>query len=615
MTLVVGNRRTWIFLFLRVFLVCPLFAISFAASVRAQTTTYTYKGLPLTCLTPAPPCLTYTITGSFTVAQPLKPNSGVTFIAPLSFSFTNGQTTITNTDTVFNFHGVTNGVYTGGAPTPGPAFLIISTDSVGNITAWNIDMAKLDPDQTTYTELGTFSLPGDAEDVTFQSVLPVASVPPLQEALVDSSPGTWTSSAQLKITTLILIPFTATTGQPYAAAVAATGGTPPYTWFLLGSPPAGLDINPSTGVVSGTPTEPGPDLPLDLEDPGIPPGILGSFIDVEVEDSAGQTAKNTYYLEIFGEPIHQNLSNQEKDQFFYQALQHAGWAATGIALLTLPVCDANPLCVNLAGGLVEGAGKLAISEALSSIDPPDSNFTSLVSPPTVPVDVITAQVGISQTQADAANAFLTNLQEQESLRWAFYISIDRAQGALDASNTEWELKQLQWAKHFALQLAALIDAEKTLRSNLALLIGQSFSVTQQQIGVIQNAVQSGDLPAAVSSMLINSGMSNLDLARMINLLKVEDWSSVPTGFPALLTDANGNSSEQAGSNALRNFVADTNGDLQVTCSDLAVVKKAFGRTVGVSGYDVRADVNADGVVNVIDLSIVAKQLPSGTVCQ
>ena len=42
-------------------------------------------------------------------------------------------------------------------------------------------------------------------------------------------------------------------GYPYSAALAATGGTPPYTWTATGLA-AGLSLNAATGVVSGTPT-------------------------------------------------------------------------------------------------------------------------------------------------------------------------------------------------------------------------------------------------------------------------------------------------------------------------------------------------------------------------
>ncbi len=46
-----------------------------------------------------------------------------------------------------------------------------------------------------------------------------------------------------------------TVGVPYAQAVVASGGTPPYTFSVAsGSPPAWATLDSSTGVISGTPT-------------------------------------------------------------------------------------------------------------------------------------------------------------------------------------------------------------------------------------------------------------------------------------------------------------------------------------------------------------------------
>jgi hypothetical protein len=53
----------------------------------------------------------------------------------------------------------------------------------------------------------------------------------------------------------------------------------------------------------------------------------------------------------------------------------------------------------------------------------------------------------------------------------------------------------------------------------------------------------------------------------------------------------------------------------VNCVDLDAVKASFGKKLGQPGLNPNADVNGDGVVNVLDLSIVAKQVPAGTVCK
>jgi hypothetical protein len=59
---------------------------------------------------------------------------------------------------------------------------------------------------------------------------------------------------------------------------------------------------------------------------------------------------------------------------------------------------------------------------------------------------------------------------------------------------------------------------------------------------------------------------------------------------------------------------DVNGDGVVNCTDVALVKAAFGTHLGQPGFNPNADVNNDSVVNIIDLAFVTRLLPAGTNC-
>lgn len=61
-------------------------------------------------------------------------------------------------------------------------------------------------------------------------------------------------------------------------------------------------------------------------------------------------------------------------------------------------------------------------------------------------------------------------------------------------------------------------------------------------------------------------------------------------------------------------LGDLDADGSVRCADLSIVKAALGKRSGTTGYDLRADLDRNAVVDVRDLSTVARGLPRNVVC-
>jgi len=59
---------------------------------------------------------------------------------------------------------------------------------------------------------------------------------------------------------------------------------------------------------------------------------------------------------------------------------------------------------------------------------------------------------------------------------------------------------------------------------------------------------------------------------------------------------------------------DANGDGAVDCADIALVRTSFGKRAGQPGFDARADLTGDGVVDARDLNYVAQRVTPGTSC-
>jgi hypothetical protein len=104
----------------------------------------------------------------------------------------------------------------------------------------------------TVSSSGLFVAPAAKSTTTVQIVAASVAQPTAQATTTITV--TSNSASDLKISTSSVPP--ASKGIPYTTSLAATGGIVPYQWSVAsGSLPNGLQLNSSTGVISGSPTQ------------------------------------------------------------------------------------------------------------------------------------------------------------------------------------------------------------------------------------------------------------------------------------------------------------------------------------------------------------------------
>ena len=150
-----------------------------------------------------------------------------------------------------------------------------------------------------------------------------------------------------------------TVGVPYSAFVSAAGGTAPFTWLLQsGSLPNGLALNPATGEISGTTTNPLGNFTFQLRatDSATPlPGSATRQLSIRVapaggagslgrNDSAGNAtplSNGTYAASI--SPLADPLDMANPDNDIYRVVANGGAIVTVEVTAQLLMPRSSPL--------------------------------------------------------------------------------------------------------------------------------------------------------------------------------------------------------------------------------------------------------------------------------
>jgi len=217
---------------------------------------------------------------------------------------------------------------------------------------------------------------------------------------------TLTVLSALSITTTAFDPPTATVGVGYAAqqAVAATGGTTPYSWSASGLP-GGMSINSSSGAPYGTPTVSGTfNVTVTVTDSSSPQKTASKVLSLSV--LSGFSISNTAF-----NPATATIGTGYAAQ---QAVTATGgqtpyiWSASG-----LPI----GMAINSSSGAPYGtptvSGTFNVTVTAKDSGSPQktaSKVLSLIVTPTVQPDLIIQNVTFSPSSVAAGNSFTVNFR-------------------------------------------------------------------------------------------------------------------------------------------------------------------------------------------------------------
>ncbi|HUN37855.1 MAG TPA: putative Ig domain-containing protein [Trebonia sp.] len=223
---------------------------------------------------------TFTSTATSQTVTGLTPGTSYTFkVAAINAAGTGPASAMSSAVTVNAGPSFTFGTPPNGEVSVAYSDSLTATGGTGALT-WSVSSGTLPPGLSLNSATGLLSgTPTTSGRYTFTV------------QVADTFGGTATQTVTIVIAAVPTLsnpaPASGQTGVAYSNGLAVTGGTAPYTWSVsAGSLPPGLSLNPTTGVISGTPTAVG----------------LYTFT-VQVTDAFGLTATQTLSIGVTAGPL------------------------------------------------------------------------------------------------------------------------------------------------------------------------------------------------------------------------------------------------------------------------------------------------------------------------
>ncbi len=419
----------------------------------------------------------------------------------------------------------------------------------------------------------------------------------------DSSSPALTSTKALSITIIPALSITTSaltngvTSAVYSATLASSGGVAPVTWSItVGTLPAGLSLNASTGAITGTPTTAGTsNITVQAVDSGTPSQTVTKALSITIIQQLVITTAS--------------LPAGAVNSTYNQTLQSTG----GVASLTWSVSAGS-----LPAGLSLNSGTGAITGTATTAS--TSNFTIQAVDSGTPQQTVTKALSItinpplSVTTTSLANGVVATPYNQtlqssggvSPITWS--VTVGALPGGLTLNTTTGAITgspNAQGTVNFTVQAADSSSPQQTATKALSIstTLGP-LAVTPATLpqGAISEAYPStslaatGGLPAYAWSITAGALPGGLTLNGSTGAITGTPTASGTFTFTAQVKDSLNNT-------ATGNFSITTNPVLAVTTSSLPSGTQGTGYT--------STNLSASGGITPYNWSITAGSLPTG----
>jgi hypothetical protein len=209
-------------------------------------------------------------------------------------------------------------------------------------------------------------------------------------------------------------------------------------------------------------------------------------------------------------------------------------AGVVVALTCVP--PFTPLCIGLIIGGAAAGGGGAVSGFIGA-EPADSNFTVIAVPNIATIPPLVPGGNLTAAEANAFNALYANEAAIIGIGTAAVTSANRAQGAHNAGNSFWEVRQVQAAQLYATELGPLYGAQvnilRQLHDALAA-AGVSVNISPFDVFIFEEQILFFGLPQPLVEGLTEFGADQQTIDQLRQLLFVQDINAASGNFPDIL---------------------------------------------------------------------------------